>query len=144
MPKTIALTHAYEAAPEAVWALATDFDALQTVMEGLVSFEGLPDGRLQRGQHLEVGVSLFGKLPAQPYTMDVIELDDAEMRFKSREAGAGVKSWQHELQVVPVGQGCEIREQITIDAGLLTPLYVAWARYMYKRRHPKRLELLAQ
>lgn len=144
MPKTISLTHAYDASPKAVWAIATDFEALAKVMEGLVSFEGLPTGRIEKGQHLEVMVSLFGKLPAQPYTMDLLDVDDAEMRFKSSEVGAGVKSWVHELQVVAVGQGCEIREQITIDAGLMTPLIAAWARFMYKRRHGKRLELMAQ
>ena len=144
MPKTISLTHSYDAPSATVWAMATDYEALAKVMEGLVSFEGLPEGRIEKGQHLEVMVSLFGKLPAQPYTMDLLEFDDDEMRFKSSEVGAGVKSWVHELQVVAVGQGCEIREKITVDAGLLTPVFAAWARFMYKRRHGKRLALLAQ
>lgn len=133
--KTIHLTHHYPAPARAVWEIAIDFACLAEVMEGLITFEGLPDGRVQPGQKLEVMVSLFGRLPAQPYHMEVIDFDDAEMVLKSSERGAGVKSWQHTLRVTPTDTGCQMTDTIRIDAGWATPLFALWARYLYRKRH---------
>ena len=50
--KTVHLTHDYPVSPERLWALATDYGALARVMEGVVAFEGLPEGRVQEGQKI--------------------------------------------------------------------------------------------
>jgi hypothetical protein len=38
-------------------------------------FEGLPEGSLQERQVVDVKVSMFGVLPAQPYRMEFIAFD---------------------------------------------------------------------
>ncbi len=144
MPKTIELTHSYNSPADKVWALLTDFDALAEVCKGLVRFEGLPSGRVHEGQKLEVGVSLFGKLPKQPYAMEVVRLDDVSRHLTSHESGAGVKSWKHTMDLHETRTGCILEEKIEIDAGLLTPLFAAWARFLYKSRHAPRLKLLRE
>ena len=140
--KIIRLQHSYNASPERVWAVVTDYNALARVMDGIVTFEGLPDGRTETGQKIDVLVSVFGKLPAQPYHMEVILCDDAAMVLQSSERGAGVKSWTHRLSVQNTPSGCILTDEIEIDAGVLTPVFVMWARYLYRARHKPRLELL--
>lgn len=140
--KTVHLTHDYPASPERVWALATDYDALAQVMEGVVTFEGLPGGRVREGQKIDVMVSLFGKLPKQPYHMEVLECDDSRMVLRSSEVGAGVREWRHTLNVTPTAEGSRLSDRIEIDAGWLTWAFALWARYLYRARHKPRLRLL--
>lgn len=140
--KTVKVQNDYRVCAARLWALATDYAALSDVMAGLVSFEGLPDGRARTGQRLEVMVSLFGRLPAQPYRMDILECDDQSMILHSSEQGSGVKTWLHKLTVTETKTGSQLRDQIKIDAGLLTPAFALWARYLYRARHKPRLRLL--
>lgn len=138
----VVLEHHYDAPPAAVWSLATDYAALAEVCAGVVAFRGLPEGRCQTGQEVHVDVSLFGKMPWQPYEMTVLSCDDAAMELRSDERGAGVKSWRHTLTVRPDAGGAVLRDEIEIDAGLLTPLFRAWARYLYGKRHQPRVRML--
>lgn len=142
--KTVELRHFYDAAPARIWALATDYDALKTVMQGVISFEGLPEGRTKTGQICDIRVSLFGKLPWQPYRMEIVECNDDTMVLRSSEKGAGVKSWQHRLTVTETGSGGScLTDHIEIDAGLLTFAFAMWAQYLYAARHKPRNALLA-
>jgi hypothetical protein len=142
--RTVKVVNEYDATPEQLWMLVTDYDALGEVMQGIASFEGLPSGRTKTDQKLDVMVSLFGKLPSQPYTMEVLECDDARMILRSSEHGAGVKSWHHTLTVSETETGSRLTDKIEIDAGLMTPVFALWARYLYRARHKPRLKLLKQ
>ncbi|WP_161635632.1 SRPBCC family protein [Actibacterium mucosum] len=140
--RTVTLTHDYPVPPATLWALVTDYGALAEVMRGLVHFDGLPQGRTETGQHLQVGVSLFGRLPRQPYEMTVLRSDDAAMVLQSSERGAGVKSWNHTLTVTPTQGGSRLTDVIEIDAGWLTFAFARWARFLYGARHKPRMRLL--
>lgn len=142
MTRILRLTHEYPFPADRVWQVATDLDHLRRVTEGMLAFRDLPSGGIHAAQVLEVVVSLFGRLPYQPYRMTVEALDDAAMWFQSDEAGAGVTVWRHRLRVVPTETGSRIEEQIEIGAGLATPLFLLWARVMYRARHKPRLRLL--
>lgn len=144
MPRTVIFTHHYAATPQNVWNIAIDYACLHEVMQGVVSFTGLPQGRVTKGQKINVEVSLFGKLPKQPYFMEIIDCNSENMMFKSSERGAGVISWFHTLTVEPSENGCTLTDNIEIDAGLFTPLFTLWARYLYKARHKPRLKILAR
>ncbi len=140
----IDLTHRYAAPPDRLWALVTDFDALADVCKPLLLFEGLPSGRCKTGQQLDVKVSLFGKLPAQPYHMELLECDDDAMVMRTSETGAGVRSWRHTLRVEPDGTGSQLHDYVEIDAGLLSPVFGWWARKLYRHRHKPRQKLLGE
>lgn len=140
--RTVHLTHDYPVSPDRLWALATDYEALARVMEGVVAFDGLPEGRVREGQKIDVMVSLFGKLPAQPYHMEVVECDDSRMVLRSSETGVGVKAWRHTMRVTPTAEGSRLTDRIEIEAGVLTGLFALWARYLYGARHKPRLRLL--
>lgn len=142
--KTVILEHEYAAQAEDVWKLAIDLDALKEVMGGIVAFEGLPSGHVYSGQTLNVRVSLFGKLPSQPYFMEVLECNHDAMILRSSEKGAGVKSWNHTLTVEQLSEGSKLRDVIEIDAGLLTWVFARWARFLYSKRHEPRVRMLAR
>jgi len=144
MPAVIELSHDYASPPEKVWALATDFAALGEVSKPLVHFSGLPEGRCAQGMKATVQVRLFGVMPPQPYTMEVLEQDDTAMRLRSSELGVGVTSWKHTLQVAPNGSGARLTDHVEIDAGWLTPVFAWWGRTLYKHRHKPRLRLLGE
>lgn len=141
--KTVVLEHKYAAPAEDVWALATDLDALKEIMKGVVTFQGLPSGRVYQGQKITVQVSLFGQLPPQPYFMEVLKCDDDAMILQSSETGAGVKSWRHTLTVEPLPSGSRLRDFIEIEAGWMTPAFALWARFLYRKRHEPRVRILA-
>lgn len=141
--KTVRLEHQYTAPAREVWALATDLDALREIMDGIVTFEGLPSGRVYQGQKITVQVSLFGKLPPQPYFMEILECDDEAMILRSFETGAGVKSWRHTLTVEPQRSGSRLRDVIEIDAGWMSWAFALWARFLYRKRHEPRVQMLA-
>ncbi|MCR9136411.1 MAG: SRPBCC family protein [Alphaproteobacteria bacterium] len=142
--KTVELKHTYDASPERLWALATDFGALKRVMRGFVTFRDLPTGRTYTGQKFDVQVSLFGMLPWQPYHMEIIACDDASMVLRSSERGAGVTSWRHTLSVTKTDTGGScLTDHIEIEAGILTFAFAKWARFMYAGRHKPRKALLA-
>ncbi len=132
----------YPVEADRLWSLATSYDALARVMKGIVAFDGLPEGHVQTGQKLDVGVSLFGVLPNQPYRMEILKCDGETMIMQSQEIGAGVKSWHHRMQVVPTENGSRLRDHVEIDAGWATPVFALWARYLYNARHKPRLRLL--
>ena len=41
------------------------------MMDGLITFDGLPKGDIYAGQEIDVQVSLFGRSPSQPYHVRV-------------------------------------------------------------------------
>lgn len=142
--RSVTLTHEYPASPERVWGLATDYAVLKEIMEGIVSFEGVPEGRTVTGQRLELMTSLFGKFPAQPYVMEIVECDDDAMVLRSSEKGMGVKTWFHTVTVEQTEAGARLTDHVEIDAGVLTPIFAAWARFMYGKRHEPRLRMLQE
>lgn len=144
MPAVVRQSHSYPQPADLVWQMATDFGHLSEVTRGMVIFRGLPYGRPHPGQLLEVEVWLFGLLPCQPYEMELVDLDEADRRFTSSEKGAGVRRWEHRLQVVETATGARIDESLTIDAGRLAPAFAAGARRLYQRRHRPRLHLLGR
>ncbi|MGH1368335.1 MAG: SRPBCC family protein [Maritimibacter sp.] len=144
MSTTLHLTHAYDATPDQVWQVATDMDALREAVAGLLVYENLPSGRIFEGQEIDVRFSLFGKLPWQDYHMKVTQLDETARSFVSAEHGGGVKAWCHKLRVEETPSGARIIESIEIDAGIMTPIYAAWGRFMYRRRHAPRVAMLAR
>lgn len=123
MVATVQISHDYPYTAAQVWDVATDLDHLRTVTKGLLEFRDLPNGQIFEGQHIKVQVSLFGKLPFQPYEMTVALLDHSKMTFQSHEIGAGVKFWRHTLRVCSNDMGCRVEETIEINAGILTPIF---------------------
>jgi ligand-binding SRPBCC domain-containing protein len=132
----------YPVPADTLWALTKDLDALVEMNARMVRMTGVPTGSIYAGQRIDAQVSLFGLLPAQPYGITILEVDDAYRLFRSTEEGSGVKSWNHTGRVEETPQGSRLIDEIEIDAGWKTPLVVAWANRLYRARHQPRLRLL--
>ncbi|GGL63850.1 SRPBCC family protein [Wenxinia marina] len=142
----VRLVRDFAVSPDRLWQSATDLGHLRRVCAGLVTFDDcVPrEGRIAEGDRFDTVVRLFGRFPPQRYRMEVAELDDAGMRFRSEESGAGVRRWTHRLEVRPHPNGARMEETIDIDAGPATPLLALWARILYTIRGRRRARILAQ
>ncbi|MGR3436872.1 MAG: SRPBCC family protein [Shimia sp.] len=142
--RRVVLAHDYDAPPGAVWALAVDFAALARAMRGLVTFRGLPEGRIRAGQVIEAEARLLGVSPWRPHRMEVEVCDDAAMTFQSRESGPGLRRWDHRLTVASHGTGARLSDVVEVEADRpwQTPILARWARIAYRRRHAARRAML--
>ncbi len=143
MPGIAHVQNTYAVPPARLWASVTDLGQLAQVCRGMVSFEGLPEGRITSGQVIEPRIRLFGLLPAQAYRMEIIEVDEAAMRVESHERGAAVRDWRHTITVEEVPGGARLTDHVEIEAGWLTPVVTLWARWLYRHRHRRRSALFA-
>lgn len=142
MARTLEFEHFYPFGPDRVFALVTDLDTLEAVTRPWVQFHHLPSGPVREGQLIDVAISLFGVLPVRPYTIRIRACDPAKRRMRSEESGGGVRRLVHELRVVPDPKGAKLIDRVEIEAGWLTPLAAAFARFIYRWRHHVRLKLL--
>ena len=140
--RSVIIENDYDVSSERLWALATDYQALNKVMEGKAVFEGLPQGRTITGQKMTLMVSPLGKLPKKPYVIEILECDDQRRVLRSFEYGLGVKSWRHTLTVKTLGSGSQLRDEVEIEAGVFTPFFALWAKHIYQARHKPRLKLI--
>jgi hypothetical protein len=137
-----AISHDYAAPAETVYQVAVDYPTLSELSAGLVHYRGLPEGRMTRGDVVDIEVSTFGLLPWSPYQIEVVELDPAAHRFVTHERGAGIKHWHHDMRIVATETGARQTDSLEIDAGAMTPLIAAFAKHMYRKRHGPRQRLL--
>ena len=144
MSATIWLEHDYGGGTTAdrLFEVATDWDCLRESVKGLIEYRDLPDAPIRQDQVIRTAFSLFGLLPWQDWTMEVREFDEEKRRVVSHEFGGAVKAWDHTLTVAPTDDGARLVDLIFIEAGALTPVYAAWGRFMYGRRHRPRMRML--
>lgn len=78
---------------------------------------------------------LGGVLPFSRHQLRVVRIDDEERVLATHERGGTVRRWDHELSAVPLDdRRCSYQDRITIDAGALTPVIVAFAHAFYRYR----------
>jgi ligand-binding SRPBCC domain-containing protein len=133
--KTIVVCEIYDAPAAALWAYVVRYDTLQAMMSGPFVRVQCPQGEEQVGHDVALTFRLFGFIPVGRWRFKVLARDDTERRLLSEESGTGVRFWRHEIKIAAEGAGARLTDTITIDAGVLTPLIVAFARRDYERRH---------
>jgi hypothetical protein len=140
--KTIIVSDRYTASAAELWAHVVRYDSLQAMMSGPFVSVRCPEGEEQVGHDVALTFRLFGRLPIGGWRFKVLARDDKARRLLSEEKGTGVRYWRHEIKIESEGEGSRLTDTITIDAGPLTPLVVAFARRDYTRRHRLRKRML--
>lgn len=140
--QTVIIQNDYPVLAERLWALATDYGALDRVARPVLRFDGLPRGEIEAGHVLTPRRSVFGIMPWRPCRLEVLERDDARMILRSDQTGAGPGCWRHTLAVTPTAEGSRMTDLIEVEAGFLTPLAALWVHYLFAARHGPRAELL--
>lgn len=140
----IEVVNEYPVSVGRLWSVATDLGALAMTMKGLLRYDGLPDCRARAGMVLDYEVSLLGLLPPRPWRVEVLVLDEAAHRFVTREAGAGLRRWDHTMVAEDMPGGSRLIESVEVEAEAAwqTPIFRAFAAHVYRRRHAPRLALL--
>ena len=71
-------------------------------------------------------------------------IDQKNYRIQSREHDAVITRWDHLISIKPLADNLSTyRDVIDIDAGSLTPLVGAWAKWFYRHRQ-RRWRALAE
>ena len=142
--KTISITNSYEVAPSVLWNLVINYDDLCTIAGRAISFKGLPSGELTQGQAVTATISLLGLLPRQKYSIEITKRDDLNLVLCTAEHGAGLNIWNHTVKVWESCGKSYLVDIVEIEAGWLTLPATLWAKFIYRRRHAPRSELLSK
>jgi ligand-binding SRPBCC domain-containing protein len=126
------------AAPaEAVWSAVKTPAAFRTVTRGVLTMPVLADRHdtWRKGETVQGWVFLFGLLPFSRHRLHVADVDESEMTLRSQERGGPISRWNHDISVTAIDDSrCTYRDWIDIDAGVLTPVVVRYARWFYRTR----------
>jgi hypothetical protein len=105
------------------WPVATIADAAE-----------LPPAWTQ-GETVRCRPLVFGFIPVGIRTLHFERIDDTRREIETREEDALVRLWHHQISIAPrPGNRARYRDEIDIDAGLLTPVVWAWANVFYRHR----------
>jgi hypothetical protein len=145
--QTVELTTYLAAKPDTVWHHVQTSALLHHVASPLLRFQPL-DGRFperwQPGEY-RAEMFLFGTVPVGWQAIRISLPEPlGDVRFV-RDDGYGplIERWDHWIAVGPEGEGTRYLDQVTIDAGALTPLVAAFARVFYAHRQKRWRELAA-
>ena len=124
---TIRIEGFYDVPADVLWRHVVRYDALEAAMSGRLVRVKCPPG----------------EVPVGRWRFKVVARDDIGRRLRSTESGTGVRRWTHEIGIEEAGNdGSRLSDTIEIDAGVLTPIIVRFARSEYERRHRLRRQMI--
>ena len=146
--KTIELTTHLAARPETIRDHIMRPALLLHVSAPLLHFKPLDPAPLpetwQDGEY-RVGMWLFGFLPLgwQMVGLEIQPLRSDIWSIRDNGRGALIRTWDHWIEVAPDGDGTRYTDRVTVEAGLLTPFVVLFARIFYRHRQRRWRKLVA-
>ena len=84
-----------------------------------------------------VSMYLFGFIPIGKQAIVITyptKGEDGKYAIRDNGFSPSIKKWDHTLTIKPEENGCLYHDHMELDAGLLTPITGAFARYFYKHR----------
>lgn len=148
--RTIRRSTVLDAPPELIWAAVRTPQAFRFVTRGLLDWRPL-HGRSEPwapGEEATGWLLLAGVLPFSRHRLRIAEIDQDARVLRSDESGGPIRAWRHDIivEAAPDGDGDRTRytDVIAIEAGLLTPLVIAFAHVFYgiRQRRWRRLAIL--
>ena len=135
--QTIRIETELPTSADRVWEAMRHPASFSYVTRGLIGVPALA-GRTEPYREGECGTGwllLFHLIPLSHHTIHLVEIDAASRTLRSREHGGILKAWNHTLHAEPLGdQRCSYSDTVEIDAGRLTGLVAAAARWIYRYR----------
>lgn len=80
-------------------------------------------------------VWLFGVVPLERRTIRIVAVDEAARRMETAERAGVIRAWRHVLLVEPDGDGARYTDEVTFDAGMLTPALRPVIAGIFRYRH---------
>ena len=135
--QVVEMSTVLEATADAVWNAVKTPTAFRKVTRGLLTMPVINKRRDEwhEGETVIGWVFLFGFIPFSHHHLHIAKIDEKERTLSSREQGGLVKRWDHDIIVTQVSpETCSYRDRIDIDAGVVTPVVVLYARFFYRIR----------
>lgn len=143
----IRTTSLFPASGDIVWELLQKSSTLFFITKNWITFgdrEHFPE-RWHNHTVIYTTVRPFAQSSNKPYKIIFITIDNNKLIMKTRESGAGIKTWNHTMRVQSVSiDRCYYIDEVEAKAGILTPLLWLYIKLYYKHRHKRWMELLAQ
>ena len=139
-PVTVELTTQLDCSPDEAFSRVQHSALLEHVAAPLIRFVpgGKPFPETWKPGEYRAWMFLFGVIPLG-WQAVVISLPEprGDVRFV-RDNGCGplIRQWDHWIAIGPdpSGEGTRYIDQVTIDAGVFTPVIAAFARVFYAHR----------
>ncbi len=134
--------------PERVWEQVQRPAVLLYAARPLLSFVsrdgGWPDKWEQR--EYRAGLRAFGVLPVGEQVIGIEFQPDQPPGYRLRDNGRGgmISKWDHMMVIEPEGDGTRYTDRVEIEAGVLTPIACAFAKFFYRHRQKRWQQLIAQ
>ena len=139
MTKSYQISEDYPVNIETLWNDILDPQALADSMKGRVTYIGLPSEPVFEGQVVNIRLKYWGWLPLGAWRIEVTRVDNENYILETREGGGVFKSYHHRLELVATGdESCRYTDNLTVDAGIFTPLAAPNVPSIYRERHRQR------
>lgn len=90
-----------------------------------------------------VSMRLFGIIPLGKQDIVISHPPGEVFTLRDNGRSALIKTWDHLITVTASGSGTLYRDQVTIEAGLLTPLVWLFALFFYSHRQRRWRQLVS-
>lgn len=141
MPKRIITTATYLGKAHDIFLEALNFSEMTDAMSKIARYDGLPNQPAQQGQTYTVDITTLKIFKTKDYTMFIELLNKDACVLQSREKGGAIKMWDHRLSIRQEKDMAIWTDDVTIEAGLITPMVAHFGAYIYKKRHLNRQAL---
>jgi len=117
------------------WSAVKESRTLIFVTKGLLAFEGNFPAIWQEGKKQTAQLRFFGVIPGWQHTLYFRAICDETHQLSTEEGGGLVSIWNHVIKITKIdGQHCRYRDEIDIDAGMLSPFVWLYAHLFYRYR----------
>jgi len=126
-----------DASVDVVWNAVKTPSAFRRVTRGLLRMPVIRERNVDwcEGETVVGWTFLFGFLPFSRHYLHIARINESTRTLSSREFGGLIRVWNHDIEVMAINEtSCLYRDRIEIDAGLMTPIVVAYAHWFYRMR----------
>ncbi len=133
--------------PEKVWEQVQRPAVLLYAAKPILTFVPRDGDWPEQWEHREYRAQLraFGVLPVGEQVIGIEYQPEQPSGYRLRDNGRGgaISKWDHMMVIEPEGDGTRYTDRVEIEAGLLTPLACAFARFFYTQRQKRWQKLIA-
>ena len=143
----IEVTSQFALPPDKVWEQVQRPAVLLHIARPILSFISRDGGWPEKWEHREyvAGLRAFGFLPVGEQVIGIEFQGEETTGYRLRDNGRGglISKWDHMMMIDPEGDGTRYTDRVDIEAGLLTPLVCAFAKFFYTHRQKRFQALIA-
>lgn len=134
--------------PHKVWSQVKRPALLQFVAAPILKFVPRGGAFPAEWEHREytAGLRALGFLPVGEQVIGIEYQGEQASGYRLRDNGRGgaISKWDHMMVIEPEGSGTRYTDRVDIEAGFLTPLACAFAKFFYTHRQKRWQALIAQ